>query len=101
MYAPVTTQVISAPSPITPLNVRLRSRSTDRFGLGLSDSGTGAPIPPVTPTSGKFVDPLVVRRQTKEALASSATPPPKVMPGKPRAPVGQLVKYFDQDKPKV
>ncbi|RPD69990.1 hypothetical protein L226DRAFT_616404 [Lentinus tigrinus ALCF2SS1-7] len=57
-------------SAITPLNVRLRLRSTDRFGLGLSDLGTGEPIPPVTPTSGKFVDPLVIRIQTKQAQTS-------------------------------
>ncbi|TFY67022.1 hypothetical protein EVJ58_g1889 [Rhodofomes roseus] len=84
---------IAAPSPVTPLNVRLRSRSTDRFGLGISDSN-GAPVP-ATPTS-KFVDPLVVRRQTKESLTQPD--PPRVMPGKPRAPVGELVAYFDQSK---
>ena len=98
MYAPVTSQVISAPSPITPLNVRLRSRSTDRFGLGLSDSGTGAPIPPVTPTSGKFVDPLVIRRQTKEAQAGGGPPHPKALVGKQKVPVGDLVAFFDQEK---
>jgi len=86
---------IAAPSPVTPLNVRLRSRSTDRFGLGISDSN-GAPVP-ATPTS-KFVDPLVVRRQTKDALTGVQPNPPKVMPGKPRAPVGELVAFFDQDK---
>ncbi|KAH9931517.1 uncharacterized protein B0H18DRAFT_1140423 [Fomitopsis serialis] len=86
---------IAAPSPVTPLNVRLRSRSTDRFGLGISDSN-GAPVP-ATLTS-KFVDPLVVRRQTKDALTGVQPNPPKVMPGKPRAPVGELVAFFDQDK---
>jgi len=85
---------IAAPSPVTPLSSRLRSRSSDRFGLGISDS-SGAPI---THTSGKFVDPLVVRRQTKEALASSIPNPPKVMPGKPKVPVGELVAFFDQEK---
>lgn len=85
---------IAAPSPVTPLNVRLRSQSTDRFGLGISDA-SGAPI---MPTSGKFVDPLVVRRQTKEALANTVPNPPKVMPGKPKVPVGELVAYFDQEK---
>ncbi|RPD61764.1 hypothetical protein L226DRAFT_506723 [Lentinus tigrinus ALCF2SS1-7] len=98
MYAPMTSQAISAPSPITPLNVRLRSRSTDRFGLGLSDSGTGAPIPPITPTSGKFVDPLVIRRQTKEAQTSGGPPPPKALVGKQKVPVGDLVAFFDQEK---
>lgn len=85
---------IAAPSPVTPLNMRLRSRSIDRFGLGISDAN-GAPV---TPTSGKFVDPLVVRRQTKEARQSTIPNPPKVMPGKPKVPVGELVAYFDQEK---
>ena len=84
---------IAAPAPVTPLNVRLRSKSTDRYGLGISDAN-GAPVP-TTPTS-KFVDPLVVRRQTKEALTGVQPNPPKVMPGKPRAPVGELVAYFDK-----
>ena len=101
MYTPLSSQAISAPSPITPLNVRLRSRSTDRFGLGLglSDGGTGAPIPPATPTSGKFVDPLVARRQAKlEAQLSAGPPPPKALVGKKTVPVGELVAFFDQEK---
>ena len=101
MYAPLSSQAISAPSPITPLNIRLRSRSTDRFGLGLglSDAGTGAPIPPTTPTSGKFVDPLVARRQAKlEAQLSAGPPVPKALVGKKKVPVGELVAFFDQEK---
>ncbi|OCH86696.1 hypothetical protein OBBRIDRAFT_737562 [Obba rivulosa] len=94
MYSPQTAQGLAAPSPVTPLNVRLRSRSTDRFGLGISDA-LGAPIPA---NSGKFVDPLVVRKQTKEALSVSVPPAPKVMPGKPKVPVNQLVAFFDQEK---
>ncbi|GBE89780.1 predicted protein [Sparassis crispa] len=93
MYSPMA-PALAAPSPVTPLNVRLRSRSTDRFGLGISHPS----FTPVPPTSGKFVDPLVVRRQTKEALATAFPDPPKVMPGKPKVPVGQLVAYFDQEK---
>ncbi|EJF56700.1 hypothetical protein DICSQDRAFT_141042 [Dichomitus squalens LYAD-421 SS1] len=99
MYAPLGSQAISAPSPITPLNIRLRSRSTDRFGLGLSDASNGAPIPPVTPTSGKFVDPLVARRQAKlEAQLNAGPPPPKALVGKKKVPVGELVAFFDQEK---
>ncbi|KAI0772738.1 hypothetical protein BD413DRAFT_541527 [Trametes elegans] len=102
MYAPIASHAISAPSPITPLNVRLRSRSTDRFalgvGLGISDGATGAPIPPVTPTSGKFVDPLVVRRQTKEALLKDGHQAPAALVGKKKVPVGELVAFFDQEK---
>ncbi|PCH36857.1 hypothetical protein WOLCODRAFT_92162 [Wolfiporia cocos MD-104 SS10] len=84
------TSNIAAPAPVTPLNVRLRSRSSDRFGLGITDS-------PVTPTTSKFVDPLVVRRQTKEAMAGATLNQPKVMPGKPKVPVGELVAFFDQE----
>ena len=83
---------IIAPTPTTPLRTRIRSRST--VGLGLAE-----PVPvPVTASSDKFVDPLLIRRQTQEALASSAPLPPKVMPGKPKVPVGQLVAFFDQGK---
>ncbi|KAI0342459.1 hypothetical protein BDW22DRAFT_1395440 [Trametopsis cervina] len=88
-------QNIAAPRPITPLNTRLRpSRSTDKF---TSDSADSSSFPPATPTSGKFVDPYLVRRQTKEAEAvSAAQSAPKVMPGKPKVPVGQLVAYFNK-----
>ncbi|CCM05483.1 uncharacterized protein FIBRA_07704 [Fibroporia radiculosa] len=88
---------IAAPSPVTPLNIRLRSRSTDRFGLGLGDGSIGS-VGSSSSSSVKFVDPLLVRRQTKEALASAAPNAPKVMPGKPKVPVGELVAFFDQDK---
>lgn len=92
---------IFAPAPIAPLNTRLRSRSTDRFGLSLrsaeSDSERSVNVP-TTPTSAKFVDPLIRRKQTKEAQASTAPPAPRVMPGKPKVPVEQLVRYFDKDK---
>ena len=57
--APGAAQTLAAPSPVTPLNLRLRSRSTDRFGLGISDAG-GAPLGG-SAASQKFVDPLVVR----------------------------------------
>ena len=82
---------LQAPAPITPLNVRLRSRSTDRFnGSGtLSDA----------PGTGKFVDPLVARRQAKlEAQLSAGPPPPKALVGKKKVPVGELVAFFDQEK---
>ncbi|KAI0922808.1 hypothetical protein AcW1_002629 [Taiwanofungus camphoratus] len=97
LYGPHSAKSIASPSPITPLSVRLRSHSTDRFGLGISDAG-GNLFTPATPTSKKFVDPLVVRRQTKEELASTIPNPPKVMPGKPKVPVGELVAFFDQEK---
>ncbi|KZT26094.1 hypothetical protein NEOLEDRAFT_1091562 [Neolentinus lepideus HHB14362 ss-1] len=72
---------IAAASPNTPLHQRLRSRSTDmRFGLGISLDGP------------KFVDPLVIRKQEKEATAKVV--PPKVTAGK-KVPVGELVAFFD------
>ena len=40
-------------------------------------------------------DPLVVRREESEARAKAA-PPHKVVTGRPRAPVGELV-YFDKE----
>ncbi len=97
------THNLLAPSPITPLNTRSRSQSTDRFGLPLnggdgdnSDSTTS--VPP-TPTSGKFVDPLETRRRTKEIIASTVPPAPRIVPGRPKVPVGELVAYFNKEKP--
>ena len=43
-----------------------------------------------------FRDPLLVRREESEARAKAARPAPKVVTGKPRAPVGELVAYFDK-----
>lgn len=92
-------QNIAAPRPITPLNTRLRSRSTDKFGtIASAVEPQSAPFPPATPNSAKFVDPLVTRRQTKEAQASAAAAP-KVMAGKPKVPIGELVAYFNKEKP--
>ncbi|KAH8102136.1 hypothetical protein BXZ70DRAFT_906118 [Cristinia sonorae] len=90
MYSGATSQNILAPTPTAPLNTRLRSHSTDRFGLGFLDDTQS----PTTP--GKFVDPLQIRRQSKEAAAGAAPVPPKAMPGKPKVPVGQLVAFFDK-----
>ena len=93
MYAPITSQALSAPAPITPLNVRLRSRSTDRF----NGSGLGLGLPetaPTTPATGKFVDPLVARRQQQAKGVSQ----PKPLVGKTKVPVGDLVAFFDQEK---
>ncbi|KAL4251061.1 hypothetical protein ABKN59_006210 [Abortiporus biennis] len=78
-----------------PLHSRMRSRSTDRFGLGISDMGATVSTPNL---NGKFVDPLLVRKQTKEALANGTPVPPKAMTGRPKVPVGQLVAFFDQEK---
>ena len=54
------------------------------MGLGISDTSTG-----------KFVDPLVVRRQERE----SATPirSPKVTNARSKVPFGELLAFFDGD----
>jgi len=67
----------------TPLKPRLRSYSTDRFALG-----DGAPS-----TGSKFVDPLVLRKQT-EGERKVAMP----VPSKGKVPIGQLVAFFDREK---
>lgn len=88
---------LAAPSPVRPLNPRLRSRSRSRsIDMAASEASTSS-IPP-TPTSARFVDPLIARRQTKEIAASQAPPAPKVMAGKPKVPIGQLVAFFDKEK---
>ncbi|KAK7682727.1 hypothetical protein QCA50_013028 [Cerrena zonata] len=96
MYnGPATARNVGAPS--TSSHSRLRSKSTDRYGLGLGLSDGVSPSSSST-SLNRFVDPLVIRKQTKDALASAAPPPPKVMTGRPKVPVGQLVAFFDQDK---
>ncbi|KZV91353.1 hypothetical protein EXIGLDRAFT_769996 [Exidia glandulosa HHB12029] len=72
-----------APPRIDPHN---RSKSIDRFGLGLDT--------PLTPGgTGKFVDPLLARRKDTAGIVS-----PKPVAGKGKIPIGQLVAFFDGDK---
>lgn len=73
------------PSPITPLKPRVRSRSTDRFGLGISMDYTGG---------SKFVDPLVLRKQEQGSTGTKLAMPKPI--GK--IPIGQLVAFFDGEK---
>ena len=70
----------SARTPRTPRSATSTSSLTS-VGSG---SGSG------------FRDPLVMRREEKEARAKATPAPPKVFAGKPRAPVGELVAYFDK-----
>ncbi|KII91568.1 hypothetical protein PLICRDRAFT_105554 [Plicaturopsis crispa FD-325 SS-3] len=83
MYGPSAPRLPStaASTTTTPLRPRVRSRST--VGLGITDSGTG-----------KFVDPLLVRRQELKDLT------PKIVraDGKKKVPVGQLVAFFDGER---
>jgi hypothetical protein len=75
--------------------LRLRTQSTDRAAL---EDGRDMPQRASwsSSTSGGFRDPLVVRREEDEARARAAPRPPRVVSGKPRAPVGELVAYFDK-----
>lgn len=78
---------------ITPLRPKMRSRSTERF----------APGPEQSFPTGKFVDPLLLRKQEREkesvrgrqvvstGLAAGVKSGPKL-------PVGQLVAFFDGEK---
>ena len=92
-YGPLTSNDLAAvlssstPSPIAPSKPKLRSRSTDRIGLGITiPNGNGT----------KFIDPLVIRKQVKE----SAVPPktPTYVPGKGKVPINELVAFFDGER---
>lgn len=77
----------SSPSPIAPLRPRLRSKSSDKIGLGISWGST----------PGKFVDPLVIRKQEKEGLLPKTPKTPTFARGQ-KVPIGDLVAFFDGDK---
>ena len=79
----------SSPAPITPLRLRVRSKSIDRVGLGI---GTPSPA-----GSGKFVDPLLLRKQEQESLLPRTSRTPIFERGK-KLPVNELVAYFEKDK---
>jgi hypothetical protein len=78
---------------VAPLKPKLRSKSSEL--LSSSSSGTGDGMISGTAGGTKFVDPLVLRRQSKDSLKPIAMPKP-VMGRK--VPVGQLVVFFDGDK---
>ena len=75
--------VNSSPSPIAPLRPRVRSKSIDRIGLGIS----------VSNGNGRFVDPLELRRQEQEPKTPKL---PKFERGK-KVPVNELVAFFDKE----
>ncbi|KAF7973790.1 hypothetical protein HWV62_14276 [Athelia sp. TMB] len=91
-----------APSPGT-LN-RLRSRSTDRFAPSQSLSSQSSTSSFASNRSetggvfsgGKFVDPLVLRKQ--ERANSKGKLPTATGGGVKKVPVGQLVAFFDKDR---
>ena len=100
--------VATAASRTNPLRLYGRAQSTDRR-VPLDASEGDSARPPRTPrsatssvslssaaSSSGFRDPLMMRREESEARAKAAPAPPKVFAGKPRAPIGELVRYFDK-----
>ena len=74
---------------VAPLKPRLRSKSSERL-----DSGGGTGDGMVSALGGtKFVDPLILRKQSRDSFKAIAMPKPI---GK--VPIGQLVAFFDGDK---
>lgn len=93
---------VEAPSP-GKLN-RLRSRSTDRFGSSQSLSSQSSTSSFASNRSetggvfsgGKFVDPLVLRKQERANTKGKA--PTATAGGVKKVPIGQLVAFFDKDR---
>lgn len=73
----------ASPTPIAPLRPRVRSKSIDRIGLGIS----------IPNANGRFVDPLELRKQEQEPKTPKL---PKFERGK-KVPVNELVAFFDKD----
>ncbi|EAU83792.2 hypothetical protein CC1G_07527 [Coprinopsis cinerea okayama7 len=83
-----------------PLRLKVRTRSTERLGGGSGGGGEIGPGPLsaggiTTATGGKFVDPLVLRRQEAAATTSKPIAMPKPLA---KGSIGQLVAFFDKDK---
>jgi hypothetical protein len=97
--APTTTtstvRLTTTTSTTSPLRVRTPS-TTDRNTAPEDEQDPLRRTSWSSSTSGRFRDPLVVRREVNEARAKATPRPPKVVAGKPRAPVGELVAYFDK-----
>jgi hypothetical protein len=90
----------SLPASSSPPANRLRSQSTDRFGLGISngkqlnsEKEAGGVF-----SGGKFVDPLILRKQSKEVLSGKGKGKIVTGGGVKKVPVGQLVAFFDGDR---
>lgn len=85
-----------SPSPSTS-HSRLRSRSTDRIGLGINTAKPSAEWEAGGVFSGgKFVDPLVLRKQEKDGQGGKGKF--ATGGGVKKVPVGQLVAFFDGDR---
>ena len=77
---------------VAPLKPKLRSKSSERLNPG---GGTGDGMVSALGGGTKFVDPLVLRKQSRGSFKAIAMPKPV---GK--VPIGQLVAFFDGDKNK-
>ena len=76
---------------VAPLKPRLRSKSSDRLNP-TPGGGTGDGM--VSALEGtKFIDPLILRKQSRDSFKVNAMPKPA---GK--VPIGQLVAFFDGDR---
>jgi hypothetical protein len=89
------TTTTTTKSTTNPLRLRTQS-TTDNNTTPEDDRDPSRRTSWSSSTSGGFRDPLVVRREENEARAKATPRPPKVVAGKPRAPVGELVAYFDK-----
>ena len=76
---------------VAPLKLKLRSKSSERLNPG--GGGTGDGMVSALGGGTKFVDPLVLRKQSRDSVKAIAMPKPV---GK--VPIGQLVAFFDGDK---
>ena len=75
---------------VAPLKFKLRSKSTERLNSG---GGTGDGMVSALGGGTKFIDPLILRKKSRESVKAIAMPKPV---GK--VPIGQLVAFFDGDK---
>ena len=78
---------------VAPLKPKLRSKSSERLNPG---GGTGDGMVSALGGGTKFVDPLILRKQSGDSFKAIAMPKPI---GK--VPIGQLVAFFDGDKNKI
>ncbi|CAA7263306.1 unnamed protein product [Cyclocybe aegerita] len=78
---------------VAPLKLKARSKSTERLNTNATRTGDG--MVSALGGSTRFVDPLVLRKQSRDSVKPIAMPKPI---GK--VPIGQLVKFFDGDRDK-
>ncbi|KAF4613204.1 hypothetical protein D9613_010916 [Agrocybe pediades] len=90
---------LSGTPSVAPL--RLRSKSTERLNPNPNPHtgmGTGTGDGMVSGVAGgRFVDPLVLRKQSRDSLAASR-PIAMPKPAMGKVPIGQLVAFFDKDR---